>query len=101
MSEAAPVLDHREVLSDADRLFATLDGASISTADGEWHSLVQGIHTDGPYIWLQLQRDDDDARTALLRLPRSISVADLITALSSIHFDNEASPQILRAVHVG
>jgi hypothetical protein len=101
MSETARVLDHREVLSDADRLFSLLDGASVSTERGEWHSRVQGIHTDGPFIWLQLQRDDDETQTALLRLPRTISLEVLIAALPSIHFDDEAVPQILKGVHVG
>jgi hypothetical protein len=101
MSDVARVLDHKEVLSDADRLFATVDGASVSTEHGEWHSRVQGIHTDGPFIWLQLQRDDDETRTALLRLPRSFSVEALIAALPSIRFGEETTPQILRAAHVG
>ena len=101
MSEAARVLDHREVPSEADRLFATLDGASVSTEHGNWRSRVQGIHTDGPFIWLQLQRDDDDTRTALLRLPRAYSLDVLIAVLPSIPFGDEASPQILKGLHVG
>jgi len=101
MSDAARVLERRDVLSDADRLFATVDGASVSTEHGEWHSLVQGIFTDGPFIWLQLQRDDDETRTALLRLPRSISVDALVAALPSIHFGEAATPQILRGAYVG
>ena len=101
MSEATRVLDHREVVSDTDRLFTMLDGASVSTEHGEWHSRVQGIHTDGPFVWLQLQRDDDDTRTALLRLPRSMSLDAVIAALPSIRFGDEASPQVLKGVYVG
>jgi hypothetical protein len=89
------------VLSDVDRLFATLDGVSVSSEGGEWHSRVQGIHADGPYIWLQLQRDDDDSHTAVLRLPRSFSLDALIALLPSIHFGDEACPQIVRVPQFG
>ena len=89
------------VLSEVDRLFAWLDGASVPDERGEWHSRVQGIHADGPYIWLQLQRDDDDAHSAVLRLPRSISLEALMAVLPSIHFGDEASPQIVRVPQFG
>jgi hypothetical protein len=89
------------VLSDVDRLFATLDGVSVSSERGEWHSRVQGIHADGPYIWLQLQRDDDDSHSAVLRLPRSFSLDALIALLPSIHFGDEACPQIVRVPQFG
>jgi len=89
------------VLSDVDRLFATLDGVSVSSECGEWHSRVQGIHADGPYIWLQLQRDDDDSHSAVLRLPRSFSLDALIALLPSIHFGDEAWPQIVRVPQFG
>jgi hypothetical protein len=84
------------VLSEVDRLFATLDGASVPGDYGLWHSRVQGIHQDGPYIWLQLQRDEDDAHSAVLRLPRSISLDALMAVLPSIRFGDNASPQIVR-----
>jgi hypothetical protein len=89
------------VLSEVDRLFATLDGASVPGECGLWHSRVQGIHQDGPYIWLQLQRDEDDAHSAVLRLPRSISLDALMAVLPSIHFGDDASPQIVRVPQLG
>ena len=82
-------------LSEVDRLFATLDGASVPGECGEWHSRVQGIHADGPYIWLQLQRDEDDSHTAVLRLPRTFSLDALMALLPTIHFGDEATPQIV------
>jgi hypothetical protein len=92
------------VLSEVDRLFATLDGASIPGESGEWHSRVQGIHADGPYIWLQLQRDEDDTQSAVLRLPRAISLDALLDALMavlpSIHFGDDA-PQIVKVPQFG
>jgi hypothetical protein len=89
------------VLSEVDRLFATLDGASVPGECGLWHSRVQGIHQDGPYIWLQLQRDDDDAHSAVLRLPRSFSLDALMALLPSVHFGDDASPQIVRVPQLG
>ena len=96
MSQIAAETVNRSALSEVDRLFATLDGASVPGVCGAWHSRVQGIHADGPYIWLQLQRDDDDAHTAVLRLPRSMSLDALMAVLPSIHFGDEATPQIVR-----
>jgi len=91
-------------LSEVDRLFATLDGASIPGENGEWHSRVQGIHADGPYIWLQLQRDDDDTQSTVLRLPRSLSLDALLNALMavlpSIHFGGN-EPQIVKVPQFG
>src|SRR5262245_37239337 len=89
------------VLSEVDQLFATLDGASVSSECGEWHSRVQGIHADGPYIWLQLQRDDDDSHSVVLRLPRAISLDALMAVLPSIQFDDDTSPQIVRVPQLG
>ena len=47
-------------LSEVDRLFATLDGMVVSNGLGEWSSRIQGIYADGPYVWVQLSRDDED-----------------------------------------
>jgi hypothetical protein len=96
MSQFAAETVNGSALSEVDRLFATLDGASVPSEFGEWHSRVQGIHADGPYIWLQLQRDDDDSHTAVLRLPRSFSLDALMAVLPKIHFGDEATPQIVR-----
>ena len=95
MSQVVTTVDG-SVLSEVDRLFATLDGASVPGECGLWHSRVQGIHQDGPYIWLQLQRDEDDAHSAVLRLPRSFNLDALMAVLPSIHFGDDASPQIVR-----
>jgi hypothetical protein len=95
MSQVVTTVDG-PVLSEVDRLFATLDGASVPGECGLWHSRVQGIHQDGPFIWLQLQRDEDDAHSAVLRLPRSINLDALMAVLPSIHFGDDASPQIVR-----
>ena len=57
-------------LSEVDRLFATLDGVQISNGRSEWSSRIQGIYADGPYVWVQLSRDEEDAESVVLRLPR-------------------------------
>ena len=105
MSQVATKSITSSVLSEVDRLFATLDGASIPSECGEWHSRVQGIHADGPYIWLQLQRDDDDAHSAVLRLPRSLNLDALLDALMavlpSIHFGDDTAPQIVKVPQFG
>ena len=96
MSKVVTTAVDGSVLSEVDRLFATLDGAAVPGEYGPWRSRVQGIHQDGPYIWLQLQRDDDDAHSAVLRLPRSINLDALMAFLPSIQFGDDASPQIVR-----
>jgi hypothetical protein len=78
-------------LSEVDRLFATLDGVRVSTGLGEWNSRIQGIHADGPYVWVQLSHDDEDAQSVVLRLPRHTTVADIIRALEAVRFDQESS----------
>lgn len=95
MSQFAAGTVNGSALSEVDRLFATLDGASVPGECGEWHSRVQGIHADGPYIWLQLQRDEDDSHTAVLRLPRTFSLDALMALLPTVHFGDEATPQIV------
>ena len=104
MSQVATESVNGRVLTEVDRLFATLDGASIPSERGEWHSRVQGIHADGPYLWLQLQRDDDDTKSAVLRLPRSLSLEALLdtlmAVLPSIHFGGDA-PQIVKVPQFG
>ena len=101
MSQVATESVNSSGVSEVDRLFATLDGLSVSGECGEWHSLVQGIYADGPYIWLQLQRDDDDLHSAVLRLPRSLSLDALIALLPTIRFGDEAYPQIVRVPQFG
>jgi hypothetical protein len=82
-------------LSEVDRLFATLEGIVVSNGLGEWSSRIQGIYTDGPYMWVQLSRDDQDAESVILRLPRPTTVADIIRALEAVRFDAD-SPVVVR-----
>lgn len=77
--------------SEVDRLFATLDGVRVSNALGEWSSRIQGIYTDGPYLWVQLSHDDQDAQSVVIRLPRPATVQDIVRALESVRFDEESS----------
>ena len=79
------------VLSEVDRLFVTLDGVRVSTELGEWSSQIQGIHADGPYVWVQLSHDDQDTQSVVLRLPRHTTVSDIIRALEAVRFDEESS----------
>jgi len=78
-------------LSEVDRLFATLDGVRVSTELGEWSSRIQGIHADGPYVWVQLSHDDQDSQSVVLRLPRHTTVRDLVRALEAVRFDEESA----------
>ena len=82
------------VLSEVDRLFATMDGVRVSSELGEWSSKIQGIHADGPYVWVQLSHDDQDTQSVVLRLPRETTVADIIRAFESVHFGEESSSVI-------
>lgn len=82
-------------LSEVDRLFATLDGMVVSNGLGQWNSRIQGIHTDGPYVWVQLSRDGQDAESVILRLPRPTTAADIVRALAAVHFAAD-SPVVVR-----
>jgi hypothetical protein len=90
----APSAD-RSALSEVDRLFAKLDGMVASNGLGEWSSRIQGIYADGPYVWVQLSRDDQDAESMILRLPRPTSTTDIVRALEAVHFDAD-SPGVVR-----
>jgi hypothetical protein len=82
-------------LSEVDRLFATLDGLVISNGLGEWSSRIQGIYTDGPYVWIQMSRDDHESESAILRLPRPATADDIVRALEAVRFDKD-SPVVVK-----
>jgi hypothetical protein len=83
------------VLSDVDRLFATMDGVRVSSELGEWSSRIQGIYADGPYVWVQLSHDEQDTQSVVLRLPRQTTVAKIIRAFESVRF-GEGSSSVIR-----
>lgn len=101
MAMAVAATVNEPTLSEVDQLFATLDGVTVSSEHGPWHSRVQGIHADGPYLWLQLQRDEDDAHTAVLRLPRWITLDAILAVLPSVRFGDESTPQIVSVPQFG
>ena len=82
----APSAD-RSALSEVDRLFAALDGMVVSNGLGEWSSRIQGIYADGPYVWVQLSRDDQDMESVILRLSRPTTATDIVRALEAVRFD--------------
>jgi len=82
----APSAD-RSALSEVDRLFATLDGMVVSNGLGEWSSRIQGIYADGPYVWVQLSRDDQDMESVILRLSRPTTATNMVRALEAVRFD--------------
>ena len=82
----APSAD-RSALSEVDRLFAMLDGMVVSNGLGEWSSRIQGIYADGPYVWVQLSRDDQDMESVILRLSRPTAATDIVRALEAVRFD--------------
>jgi len=94
MSHADAPGSRDSVLLEVDRLFATLDGVRVSSELGEWSSRIQGIYADGPYVWVQLSHDDEDAQSVVLRLPRQTTVAEIIRAFESVRFGEESSPVI-------
>ena len=82
----APSAD-RSALSEVDRLFATLDGMVVSNGLGDWSSRIQGIYADGPYVWVQLSRDDQDMESVILRLWRPTTATAIVRALEAVRFD--------------
>ena len=54
---------------------------------GEWSSRIQGIYADGPYVWVQLSRDDQDRESVILRLSRPTTATDIVRALEAVRFD--------------
>ena len=95
MSHAKAPRTDGSVLSDVDRLFATMDGVPVSSELGEWSSRIQGIYADGPYVWVQLSHDDQDTQSVVLRLPRQTTVAEIIRAFESVRF-GEGSSSVIR-----
>lgn len=91
MSQAPAPPVEASVLSEVDRLFATLDGVRISTELGEWSSRIQGIYADGPYVWVQMSHDDEESQSVVLRLPRQTMVVDIVRALESVRFGEDSS----------
>jgi hypothetical protein len=85
----APSAD-RSALSEVDRLFATLDGKVVSKGLGEWSSRIQGIYSDGPYVWVQLSRDDRDMESVILRLSRPTTATDIVRAMDVVRFDADS-----------
>lgn len=85
----APSAD-RSALSEVDRLFATLDGMVVSNGLGEWSSRIQGIYADGPYVWVQLSRDDQDMESVILRLSRPTTATDIVRALEAVRVDADS-----------
>lgn len=85
----APSAD-RSALSEVDRLFATLDGMVVSNGLGEWSSRIQGIYADGPYVWVQLSRDDQDMESVILRLSRPTTATDIVRALVAVRVDADS-----------
>jgi hypothetical protein len=95
MSQADLPRNDGSVLSEVDRLFATLDGVRVSNGLGQWSSRIQGIHADGPYVWVQLSHDEQESQSVVLRLPRQTTVADIIRAFEAVRFD-EGSSTVVR-----
>jgi hypothetical protein len=82
-------------LSEVDQLFTALDGMVVSNGVGEWSSRIHGIYADGPYVWVQVSRDDQDVESVILRVSRPTTAADIIRALEAVRFDTE-SPVVVR-----
>ena len=91
MSQAPAPPVSGSVLSEVDRLFATLDGVRVSNELGEWSSRIQGIYADGPYVWVQMSHDDEETQSIILRLPRQTTVGDIVRALESVRFGQGSS----------
>ena len=100
MSQAPAPAAAGSVLSEVDRLFATLDGVRVSNELGVWSSRIQGIYADGPYVWVQVSHDDQEAQSVVLRLPRHTTVVDITRALETVRFDKDSST-VVRIQHDG
>lgn len=85
----------RSALSEVDQLFATLDGIRISHGQGDWSPRIHGIYADGPYVWVQLSRDSDDAESVVLRLTRPATADGIVRALETVRFEAD-SPTVVR-----
>ena len=101
MSQVASVSSDGPVLSEVDRLFATLDGVRVTDGRSEWNSRIQGIYADGPYVWVQLSHDDVETQSVVLRLPRKTTVADIVHALQAVRFDGPSADQVVKVPDIG
>jgi hypothetical protein len=96
VSEFQALSADASALNEVDEVFALLDGVSISTGRGEWSSRIQGIYSDGPYLWVQLSLDGHGTRSITLRLPRPTTLDDIIRALEAVEADSSTVGGISR-----
>jgi hypothetical protein len=67
---------------DADELFATLDGRSITTPQGAWFVEIQSIFDDPRYRWIQLTLTGDPPYTLTFRVNPGDDADEAVRALS-------------------
>jgi hypothetical protein len=67
---------------DADELFATLDGRSITTPRGAWFVEIQSILDDASHRWIQLSLTGDPPYALTFRLNAGDDADEAVRALS-------------------
>jgi hypothetical protein len=95
VSESQTPSADASALSEIDQLFAVLDGASVSSEQGQWSSRILGIYADGPYVWVQLSLDRAERPSVIIRVSRPTSVAEITRALEGVRVDAD-SPTVVR-----
>lgn len=67
---------------DADELFATLDGRSITTPQGAWFVEIQSIFDDASYRWIQLSLTGNPQYALTFRVNFGDDADEAVRALS-------------------
>ena len=67
---------------DADELFATLDGRSITTPQGAWFIEIQSILDDASYRWIQLSLTGTPPYSLTFRVNTGDDADEAVRALS-------------------
>lgn len=67
---------------DADELFATLDGRSITTPNGAWLVEIQSIFDEAGYRWIQLTLNGNPPYSLTFQLNAGDDADEAVRALS-------------------
>lgn len=67
-----------------DEVFAALDQQRIGDGTSGWQVYVQGVHTVGPDLWVQISRNNDPADTVIVQLVPDASAGDVVAALQRV-----------------
>lgn len=95
-SVAATERDH-DVPSTADRWYAALDNQRIDVSGRSWVVQVDGIHTQGEDLWIQLTRVGFEGRGVVIHVTSSVGIDHALRSLAERRDDVQPGDVVLIA----